>query len=131
MSVCVSSALSTGMTTHASHMHMTPAMMNPFQNHQMAPLTIDMSTSSATQQQQQQQHQNVSSNVDPNEPNPEMLLALIARNKALEADCEEELKKIDFPAALSFILSFARAYGNKCIDAETERKSEICIFALR
>lgn len=83
MSVCVSSALNSGMT-HVSHLHMTSAlsMMHSFQNHQMAPSTIDMS-SSHNQSQQNQQIQNASSN-DANEPNPEMLLALIARNKTLE-----------------------------------------------
>ncbi|KAL7042448.1 hypothetical protein ACKWTF_001141 [Chironomus riparius] len=91
MSVCVSSALNSGMTTHVSHLHMTSAlsMMHPFQNHQMAPSTIDMSssTSSSSHNQvhiQSQSSQNTSSN-DPNDPNPEMLLALIARNKSLEA----------------------------------------------
>jgi hypothetical protein len=89
MSVCVSSALNSGMT-HVSHLHMTPAlsMMNPFQNHQMAPSTIDMSTTSSSASQQQQMQ---SGNADPNEPNPEMLLALIARNKALEGEQREAL----------------------------------------
>lgn len=96
MSVCVSSALNSGMTTHVSHLHMTSAlsMMHPFQNHQMAPSTIDMSSSTSSSSSshnqvhsQSQSSQNSSSN-DPNDPNPEMLLALIARNKSLEGEYE-------------------------------------------
>lgn len=85
MSVCVSSALNGGMT-HVSHLHMTStlSMMHSFQNHQMAPSSIvDMPPSAHSQSQPNQLMQNASS-TDPNEPNSEMLLALIARNKTLE-----------------------------------------------
>lgn len=86
MSVCVSSSLSSGGMTHStSHMHMTSAlsMMHPFQNHQMAPSTTTNINLSSDHSVQSQLQNNLSS--DPqNEPNPEMLLALIARNKTLE-----------------------------------------------
>lgn len=91
MSVCVSSALNSGMTTHVSHLHMTSAlsMMHSFQNHQMPPTTLDMSstTSHNPVHSQNASAQNTSSSNDPNEPNPEMILALIARNKSLEGKC--------------------------------------------
>lgn len=85
MSACVSSALNSGMTTHVSHLHVTSAlsMMHPFQNHQMAPSTIDMSSTTSSAHNQTQQNASAS---DVNEPNPEMLLALIARNKSLEGE---------------------------------------------
>ena len=90
MSVCVSSALNSGMT-HVSHLHMTSALsvMHPFQNHQMAPSStlVDLPSSHS-------QHQNASSS-DPNDPNPEMLLALIARNKTLEGKLT--IKQFFFP----------------------------------
>lgn len=76
MSVCVSSSLSSGMS-HVSHLHMTSTfpMMHSFQNHQMAPSSVNS------------QLQNTSTSSDPqNEPNPEMLLALISRNKTLEGE---------------------------------------------
>lgn len=84
MSVCVSSSINSGMTSHVSHLHMTSAlsMMHSFQNHQMPPsANIDM-----TQHNHQQTQSSSQINVTPNEndPNPEMLLALIARNKTLE-----------------------------------------------
>lgn len=97
MSVCVSS-LNSGMT-HVSHLHMTSSalsMMHPFQNHQMAPSTVslDMSMHSNQSQSQSNSHQlqNSSSSSSSssgildlqNDPNPEMLLALITRNKTLE-----------------------------------------------
>jgi hypothetical protein len=60
-------------------------MMQPLQSHPMAP-QIDLSAQqhnpllhSSSQQQQLSNSIN-----DPNEPNPDMLLALISRNKALE-----------------------------------------------
>lgn len=95
MSICVSSTLTSGMT-HVSHLHMTSAlsMMHPFQNHQMAPSTVslDMSMHSNQSQSQSNSHQlqnsssssSSSSGIDLHEPNPEMLLALITRNKTLE-----------------------------------------------
>lgn len=80
MSVCVSSSLNSGMTSHVSHLHMTSALMHPFQNHQMP---IDMAQHNhQSQSQSNSQMQNAVTNE--NEPNPEMLLALIARNKTLE-----------------------------------------------
>lgn len=84
MSVCVSSSLSSGMTSHVSHLHMTSAlsMMHPFQNHQMPPSTsIDMTQHNHQTQPQSNSHIATSNE---NDPNPEMLLALIARNKTLE-----------------------------------------------
>lgn len=91
MSVCVSSSLMSGMT-HASHLHLTStlSMMQSFQNHhQMAPSSVlasslDMQHSQQSSQQLQLQNSSSSSSSDMNEPNSEMLLALIARNKTLE-----------------------------------------------
>lgn len=77
MSVCVSSSsISSGMS-HVSHLHLTStlSMMQPFQNHhQMATSQLQMQNSSS------------SSSSDASEPNSEMLLALIARNKTLEGE---------------------------------------------
>jgi hypothetical protein len=89
MSVCVSSSLSSGggMTHPTSHMHMTSAlsMMHPFQNHQMTPSATNVNLSANNSvHSTQSQLQNNSSSDPQNEPNPEMLLALIARNKTLE-----------------------------------------------
>lgn len=92
MSVCVSSSLNSGMT-HVSHLHMTSSlsMMHPFQtHHQMAPSSnilnngLDLSQAQQSNQQLQMQNSSSSSSSDGNEPNSEMLLALIARNKTLE-----------------------------------------------
>lgn len=94
MSVCVSSSLSSGMT-HASHLHLTStlSMMQSFQSHhQMAPSSsvlgnsLEMSHAQQTNQQLQLQNSSSSSSSDANEPNSEMLLALIARNKTLEGE---------------------------------------------
>lgn len=92
MSVCVSSSLS-GMS-HVSHLHSTLSMMQPFQNHhQMAPSStavlpngLEISHAQPSSQQLQMQNSSSSSSSDGNEPNPEMLLALIARNKTLEGE---------------------------------------------
>lgn len=96
MSVCVSSSLNSGMT-HVSHLHLTSSlsMMQPFQSHhQMAPsstiLPSNLDISPHAQQsnpQLQMQNSSSSSSSDANDPNPEMLLALIARNKTLEGEC--------------------------------------------
>lgn len=94
MSVCVSSSLNTGMS-HASHLHLTStlSMMQPFQSHhQMASSSsalasgLDLSHAQQTSQQLQMQNSSSSSSSDANDPNPEMLLALIARNKTLEGE---------------------------------------------
>lgn len=93
MSVCVSSSLNSGMS-HVSHLHLSSSlsMMHPFQNHhQMAPsstiLNNGLDLSQAQQSNQlQMQNSSSSSSSDGNEPNPEMLLALIARNKTLEGE---------------------------------------------
>ncbi|CAO1363450.1 unnamed protein product [Diamesa hyperborea] len=81
MSVCVSQALNSGI-----HMHMASMSMMPL--HTMAPTSTMLSNSLSNMEMQhshqlQLQHQN--NILDPNEPNPDMLLALIARNKTLEA----------------------------------------------
>lgn len=92
MSVCVSSSLNSGMT-HVSHLHLTStlSMMQSFQNHhQMAPSSsvinnnLDLSHAQQSSQQLHMQTSSSSSSSDGNEPNSEMLLALIARNKTLE-----------------------------------------------
>lgn len=95
MSVCVSSSLSSGMS-HVSHLHLTSSlsMMHPFQNYnQMAPSSnilnsgLDLTQAQhSNQQQPHMQNSSSSSSSDGNEPNPEMLLALIARNKTLEGE---------------------------------------------
>lgn len=92
MSVCVSSSLSSGMT-HVSHLHLTStlSMMQSFQNHhQMVPSSTVLSDMALAQQsntqQLQMQNSSSSSSSDANEPNSEMLLALIARNKTLEGE---------------------------------------------
>lgn len=91
MSVCVSSSLSSGMT-HASHLHLTStlSMMQSFQNHHpMAPSignSLDMPHAQTPSQQHQLQNSSSSSSSDVNEPNSEMLLSLIARNKTLEGE---------------------------------------------
>lgn len=97
MSICVSSSLNSGMS-HVSHLHMTSAlsMMHPFQNHQMAPSTVSLDMSMHNNQSQSNSHQlqNSSSSSSSSasgldlEPNPEMLLALITRNKTLEGRIE-------------------------------------------
>ena len=68
-------------------------MMQPYQNHhQMAPSSavlnngLDMTLAQQSSQQLQMQSSSSSSSSDMNEPNPEMLLALIARNKTLEGE---------------------------------------------
>lgn len=95
MSVCVSSSLSSGMT-HASHLHLTSSlsMMQPFPtHHQMAPSAsignagLDLSHAN---QSNQLQSSSSSSSSEMNEPNSEMLLALIARNKTLEGRYKKE-----------------------------------------
>lgn len=94
MSVCVSSSLSSGMS-HVSHLHLTStlSMMQSFQNHHsMAPSStvhassLDLSHAQPAGQ-LQMQNSSSSSSSDMNEPNSEMLLALIARNKTLEGEC--------------------------------------------
>ncbi|CRK93485.1 CLUMA_CG007021, isoform A [Clunio marinus] len=91
MSVCVSSSLSGGMT-HASHLHLTSTlsmMQQSFQSHHpMAPSAVLNSNleMSQTQSSTQLQTSSSSSSSDINEPNQEMLLALIARNKTLEGE---------------------------------------------
>lgn len=87
MSVCVSSALS-GVGMSISQM----SMMQPLQPHQMAPSSssllsnslVSMDLSHQSHNQLQMQSQPLNSTADPNEPNSDMLLALIARNKSLE-----------------------------------------------
>lgn len=93
MSVCVSSSLSSGMS-HVSHLHLTStlSMMQSFQNHHsMAPsstvLANSLDLSHAQPSGHQMQNSSSSSSSDMNEPNSEMLLALIARNKTLEGEC--------------------------------------------
>ena len=113
MSVCVSSSLSSGMS-HVSHLHLTSSlsMMQPYQNHhQMAPSSavlnngLDMTLAQQSSQQLQMQSSSSSSSSDMNEPNPEMLLALIARNKTLEGE-------------LKFFFLFLPSENNwKCFDS--------------
>jgi hypothetical protein len=81
-------------------------MMQPYQNHhQMAPSStavlpngLEISHAQTSSQQLQMQNSSSSSSSDGNEPNPEMLLALIARNKTLEGE---------FSVIFGAILSFA------------------------
>jgi hypothetical protein len=76
MSICAKSTLN---EMNLSHLHPL-SMMNSFQNHPMAP-----SHAQQTPNQHHHQIQNSSdSSSDPNDPNPELILALIARNKSLE-----------------------------------------------
>lgn len=80
MSVCVSQALNSGI-----HMHMASMSMMPL--HTMAPTSTMLSNSLSNMEMQhshQLQLQQQNNILDPNEPNPDMLLALIARNKTLE-----------------------------------------------
>jgi hypothetical protein len=57
------------------------SMMHPFQSHPMPAASIDMTQHN---HQQSQTNSQVSVTSNENDPNPEMLLALIARNKTLE-----------------------------------------------
>lgn len=72
-------------------------MMQPFPtHHQMAPSTnianggLDLSHANHSNQQLQLQSSSSSSSSEMNEPNSEMLLALIARNKTLEGRWRKE-----------------------------------------
>lgn len=64
--------------------------------------SLDMSLAQQSSQQLQMQNSSSSSSSDANEPNPEMLLALIARNKTLEGEF----------AAILFLVIFYLPSGN-------------------
>jgi hypothetical protein len=94
MSVCVSSALSGGLggSMSLSHMALASSMMQPLNlnSHPMAPSMLTNHVPSIEQQQQQnQQHQQqqLLGGSEMDGPDHSMLLALIARNKALEGKC--------------------------------------------
>lgn len=109
MSVCVSSSLSSGMT-HASHLHLTSSLsMQPFPtHHQMAPSvnSAGLDLSHANHPSQQLQSSSSSSSSEMNEPNSEMLLALIARNKTLEGRWRKEFGVL--PSEKSVNATFSR-----------------------
>lgn len=96
MSVCVSSALTSGMQmSHMPSLASSMSMMQPLQPHPMAPTSslltnnmtnIDLSNSQPHNQLLHSQQQIPNNVNDPNEPNSDMLLALIARNKSLEGE---------------------------------------------
>lgn len=86
MSVCISSALSREIGMSISHMPMTSSIMQPM-IHQIAPTLLSSELMNIEQQQQQQQqsaHLHLQQSNALNHPNPDMLLALLARNKGLE-----------------------------------------------
>lgn len=78
MSICAKPSSLSEM--NLSHLHPL-SMMQSFQNH---PMTPSHQTTSIHQQQQHQIQNSSDSSSDPNDPNPELILALIARNKSLE-----------------------------------------------
>jgi hypothetical protein len=84
MSVCVSSTLSSS-SSSSYGIFSAVSMMHSFQTHSILPPSVDLSINSSSNGNQSLQN----SSID-NEPNSEILLALIARNKKLEGELRKK-----------------------------------------